>query len=271
MTEGKTIIVRGGGDIASGTIHRLHSCGYRVLILESESPTAIRRTVAFCEAIFSGQTEIEGVMAVHAPSLERGSDIWEQGKIPVLVDPMGMSISSVQPLGVIDAIIAKKNLGTSIKMASITIGLGPGFTAGKDVNAVIETARGHNLGRVIYRGQALPDTGQPGVIEGYSGQRVVYAPVAGTLKVIRDIGTPLEPGAAIASIDGTTIFAPMRGLVRGMLRDGSQVRQGLKIADIDPRVEEVENCYTISDKARCISGGVLEALLFLSRTLSKGD
>lgn len=258
------IIVRGGGDIATGTIHRLHRCGFRLLVLESDSPTAIRRTVCFSEAIFSSETEVEGVSAAHISSPDQCETLWRENKVPVLIDRNADSVKALQPSAVIDAIIAKKNCGTTINMAPITIALGPGFTAGEDVHAVIETARGHNLGRVIYSGKAMTNSGIPGTIQGYNRERVLYAPSAGILKIERDIGARVIAGDTIATINATAIKAPISGIVRGMLRHGSTVHEGLKIADIDPRSEEVNNYSTISDKARCISGGVLEALFHLT-------
>lgn len=261
------IIVRGGGDIATGTICRLHRCGYQVLVLEAESPTAIRRTVSFCEAIYDGTTSVEGVTAVRVQSPHDCDGIWQQNKVAICVDNKATSIETLKPLAVVDAILAKKNFGTSKSMAPITIGLGPGFSAGKDVHAVIETARGHSLGRVIYSGEPLPNSGIPGEIQGFSKERVIYAGNSGTLEIIRDIESRVNAGDIVAKISDIAIQAPIAGLVRGMLRSSFLVHKGLKIADIDPRVDEPENCYTISDKARCISGGVLEALLSLSNTI----
>lgn len=265
MAAERLIVVRGGGDLASGVIHRLHRCGFPVLVLETAAPKAIRRTVSFAEAVYEGQQTVEGVTAELAAEPSASDEIRRRGHIPVLVDPKAESLASLTPLAVIDAILAKKNCGMRITMAPVTIALGPGFNAGVDVHAVIETARGHDLGRIIFRGSALANTGIPGAVGGYTTERVLYARQAGTLTVMRDIGSRVEKGELLATIDHSPVHAPLAGLVRGMLRPGSGVRQGLKIADIDPRSAEEVNCCTISDKARCISGGVLEALLVLLR------
>ncbi len=256
------VVVRSGGDIATGTIFRLHQCGYRVLVLETSNPTAIRRTVSFSQAIFDGEMEIEDVVAVRCESLEDAQHIIEQNKIPVMVDSEGKCIPQYKPKLVVDGILAKKNLGTSKDMAPIVVGLGPGFYAGKDVHAVIETHRGHELGRVIYEGPALPNTGIPGVIGGRESERVNYSPADGKIIVYKDIESLVKEGEVIASVEGKPVVAQIDGMVRGMIQHGTTVFKGMKIADVDPRGEKV-NCKTISDKARSIAGGVLEAFLHL--------
>lgn len=260
------IIVRGGGDLATGTIHRLWSCGFKVLVLETKMPAAIRRQVSVCEAVYDGETIVEGMKAIRIFSWEQAEKIIESGAVPVLVDPEGASIDMLHPRVVIDAILAKRNLGTHRKMAPLTIGLGPGFCGGKDVDVVIETKRGHNLGRVIYFGMAAPNTGIPGMVGGYAKERVLHAPVEGTFKGYAGIGDIVEAGAPVAAVignDGTAIplTAAFSGIVRGLLRDGHPVTKGFKVADIDPRKEELANCFTISDKARCIAGSVLEVVV----------
>lgn len=255
------IIIRGGGDIASGTIARLFLCGYKVLVLETEQPTAIRRTVSFSDAVYDSKKTVEGVSAERVHSLLDCSAVWGRGRVPLLVDPQCCVLDEVTPSVLIDAILAKRNCGITKDMADFTIGLGPGFVAGEDVDVVIETSRGHNLGRVITTGPASLNTGIPGVIAGVSKERVIRATCTGTLSIIKDIGTQVEKGELIAQVDGTPVSATINGIVRGMIRDQFQVTKGLKIADIDPRMEEYDNCFTISDKARCISGGVLEAIL----------
>lgn len=263
------IIVRGGGDIASGTISKLYNCGFPVLILEIETPSAIRRNVAFSEAIYQGTQTIEGITCYRAKDLEQAVIFLNEGKLTVLVDPDANSIKALKPLAVIDAILAKKNLGTTKNMAPITIALGPGFCAGEDVNAVIETKRGHNLGRIIYDGCAAPNTGIPGNIEGYSKERVIHSPAKGILKNVCHITDKVTKGQQIAAIETNEgvvpVYASMDGLLRGLIRDGFPVTNGFKIADIDPRLDQYNNCFTISDKARCIAGGVLEALLHLKK------
>ena len=248
------IIVRGGGDIATGTIYKLYQSRFPVLVLEIANPSCIRRTISFCEAVFDKKVEVEGVTAKRAESLEDAFAIYGQGQIPVMIDENGSMIQEVQPPVVVDAILAKRNLGTKITDAPAVIGVGPGFCAGKDVDAVIETQRGHNLGRVIYEGEAAPNTGIPGMI---------HAPATGKLHILRQIGEIVEAGDILADIEGTPVKTLISGVIRGMIREGYDVKKGLKIADVDPRVKEQENCYHISDKARCVAGGVLEAILHL--------
>jgi len=263
------IIVRGGGDIASGTIMKLHQCGFSVLILEIASPSAIRRNAAFSEAVYEGQQTIEGVTCYLAKNEEQAADFLCEGKLPVLVDPKGSCISLFRPMAVVDGILAKRNIGTGRNMAPITVALGPGFEAGMDVDAVIETKRGHDLGRVIYKGTASPNTGVPGVIAGFSKERVIHSPAEGILRNVRAITDTVSKGELLAVIeagDGNIpVTAPMDGLLRGLIRDGYPVTKGFKIADIDPRADEYDNCFTVSDKARCIAGGVLEAILHLKK------
>lgn len=262
MSRQKLILVRGGGDIATGTIHRLHGAGFRVLILETDRPTAIRRQVAFCEAVYEGSKEVEGQTAVRIETAAQAEQVWSEGKIPLLIDPQGKNIAKWNPAVVIDAILAKKNLGTNKDAAPLTIALGPGFEAGTDVDYVIETMRGHNLGRIISSGTALPNTGVPGMIGGYAAERVIYASCSGQAVCVKQIGDFAEKDETIAVIRNETgehlVRAAFPGLIRGMIRDGFPVNKGLKIADIDPRSSEYANCFTISDKARCIAGSVLE-------------
>ena len=258
------VIVRGGGDLATGTIHRLWSAGFRVFVLETEYPASIRRQVSVSEAVYEGKTEVEGMCALLIRSPEERYDAWEADAVPVLVDPEGNSIKELRPDVVVDAILAKKNLGTSKDMAPLTIGLGPGFIAGEDVDVVIETKRGHNLGRVIRFGNAVPNTGIPGNIGGYTKERVLHAEEEGTLYHVCAIGDVVEKGEKIAYIQKEDqeipVYATISGIIRGLIRDGYPVTKVFKIADIDPRKEELENCFTISDKARCIAGSVLEVI-----------
>ncbi|MGI5931181.1 MAG: selenium-dependent molybdenum cofactor biosynthesis protein YqeB [Eubacterium sp.] len=262
METGNRIIIRGAGDLSTGTIHRLCSAGFPLLVLETGRPAAIRRQVAFSEAVYDGTATVEGLTARKIASLEEIADIEAAGMIPLLVDPEGESIRKVPHMAVVDAILAKRNLGTSIDLADLVIGLGPGFTAGVDVHAVIETKRGHNLGRIIREGSAIPDTGIPGIIGGYGKERVIHAEEAGILRDGCKIGSLVEQGEPIARIctshGDRPVLASLTGIVRGMIRDGYPVTRGFKIADIDPRKEELSNCFTISDKARCIAGSVLE-------------
>ena len=261
------IIVRGGGDIATGTIHRLHRCGYPVMVLETGYPSAIRRQVAFSEAVYDGTSQVEGTVCVRVKDFGEAKKVLKEGDVPLMVDPDCQVLKEVRPWALVDAILAKKNLGTSREMADKTIALGPGFTAGKDVDLVIETQRGHNLGRIIGNGQASPNTGTPGIIAGYGKERVIHSPATGILLGRVRIGDRVEKGQAMAVIvtgqGEVPVKASLTGIVRGLIKEGIPVRKGLKIADIDPREEEFENCFTISDKARCIAGSVLEGLLYL--------
>lgn len=258
----KVIVVRGGGDLATGTIHRLWSAGFKVLVLEAEHPAAIRRQVSLCEAVYQGEATVEGLTAVHIDDLSEMDAVWQAGKVPMLVDPEGTCLEKVRPAVLVDAIIAKKNLGTTRDMAPTTIALGPGFVAGEDVDIVIETVRGHNLARVITAGSAVANTGCPGNIGGYSAERVIHSPAEGVMRNLHAIGDVVEAGDDIAYIETAQekvmVKATISGIIRGLIRDGYPVSKGFKIADIDPRREELENCFLISDKARAIAGSVLE-------------
>lgn len=255
------IIVRGGGDLATGTIYKLYQCGFDVLILECDKPSAIRRNVAFCEAVYEGKKVVEGVECVLVHSVEEVHFIFQQRKIPLLIDPNGTSIDYFHPDVVIDAILAKKNLGTNRNMAPLTIALGPGFEAEKDVDVVVETKRGHQLGRLIYSGCAIENTGIPGMIAEFGKERVIHSPCAGIVHTVKYITDLVEKGDILAYVDEEPVYATMSGLLRGLIRDGYHVSKGFKMADIDPRIDEYDNCFTISDKARCIAGGVVEAIL----------
>ena len=257
------VIVRGGGDIATGSIQKLYRAGFKVLVLEIEKPSAIRRKVAFCEAIYEKEMTIEGGTAKLCNSIEDIEQVWREKKIPVLVDSTGESIYKLKPQVVIDGILAKKNYGTNREMAPITIGLGPGFTAGEDVDVVIETMRGHNLGKLIFEGKPMANTGIPGIIKGVGKERVIYSPCAGVVKNICKIGDMVEKNQVIATVDGVEVLATISGVLRGLIREGYEVPEKFKMADIDPREEEQANCFTISDKARAIGGAVLEAVLYL--------
>lgn len=259
------IIVRGGGDLATGTIYKLKKSGFPVLILEVAQPSAIRRNVAFCEAVYQGTQTVENMTCYLAESLAQAQQFLNEGKLAVLVDPTGESIAVLNPLAVVDAILAKKNLGTNKRLAPITVALGPGFRAGEDVDAVIETKRGHNLGRVLWAGTAAPNTGIPGIIGGYGIERVIHCPAKGILRNVKKITDTVSKGEVIAVVEMENGIVPVEatvdGILRGLIRDGYPVQIGFKMADIDPRIDEYNNCFTISDKARCIAGGVLEAIL----------
>lgn len=259
-----TVVVRGGGDLATGTILRLHECGFFVLALECAHPTAIRRKVALCEAVYDGVTRVEGATCRRVDTPQQAQGVWDAGEIPLLVDETGASLAHIRPIALVDAILAKRNLGTTRDMAPITIALGPGFTAGVDVDAVVETKRGHRLGRVLYEGSAYPNTGVPGNIGGYDRERVIHAPADGPLVPCAAIGDVVQAGQTLAMLGEVPVPATIDGVLRGLIREAFPVTRGLKIADIDPRLQERENCTTVSDKARAIGGGVLEALLHLA-------
>lgn len=270
------VIVRGGGDIATGTIYKLVKSGFKVLILEIKNPSAIRRNVAFSEAVYEGKWQVEDMTCYLANDRKEARTIMEKGNPALMIDSKGEMIKQLKPIAVIDAILAKKNLGTSKDMAPITIALGPGFVAGRDVDVVIETMRGHKLGRIIKEGSAIPNTGIPGVIKGFGKERVIHSPAEGILKNICHITDMVKKDQILAKIetsdgDIVDVKASMDGLLRGLIRDDYPVTKGFKIADIDPRAEEYDNCFTISDKARCIAGGVLEALLSLKNALTKKE
>jgi xanthine dehydrogenase accessory factor len=264
------VAVRGAGDLATGVILRLHRSGFPVLALETAVPTTIRRTVAFSEAVFDGAACVEDVTARRAATIERALAVIGDGEVPVLVDPRGECLPALAPRVLVDAIMAKRNLGTSPSMASIVIALGPGFTATVDAHAVIETNRGHALGRVILEGAAEPDTGVPGLIGGRGADRVVHASAAGVARGIARIGDVVRAGAPLLGLrdpaTGVEVIetAPLDGMLRGLIRPGIMVRAGLKIADVDPRGKR-EYCLTVSDKALAVAGGVLEAILCLER------
>lgn len=253
------IIIRGGGDIATGVAVRLFRVGFKIVILETENPTAVRLTVSFASAVYHSKTLVEDVEAVFINSYENATKIVKENKIPVLVDPAGKCISRLKPYVLVDAIMAKKNLGTFKDQAPIVIGLGPGFKAGIDVDAVIETKRGHNLGRVINCGSALQDTGIPGEIRGESKKRLLKSPKNGTIIPFQQIGNKVNKGDLIALIEGVTLKAEISGILRGLIYPNSKVTKGMKIGDIDPRGIK-NHCFSISDKARSVGGGVLEVI-----------
>jgi len=262
------VLIRGAGDLASGIALRLWRAHIQVVMTEVERPTAIRRTVCFSQAVVHGETVVEDVAARFAHSADEARSLLEQGVIPVLADPEGGCISQLKPDAVVDAILAKRNLGTEITMAPIVIGVGPGFTAGADCHAVVETMRGHTLGRVIWKGTAIPNTGIPGLIGGFAGERVLRAPAEGEFRQLLEIGAQVKEGDIAGTVDGVPMLCTLDGVLRGILADGTPVFKGMKAGDIDPRCK-VEHCYTASDKAIAVGGGVLEALLALSGVLKE--
>jgi xanthine dehydrogenase accessory factor len=254
------ILVRGAGEMATGVAHRLASCHFKVCMTETSNPQAVRREVAFSEAIFDGEKEVEGITAKRVESTDQITDVWRENKIPILIDPEAKVRDFLKPDVLVDATLAKKNLGTKMTDAPMVIGLGPGFHAGKDVHLVIETNRGHNLGRIIAKGEAEPNTGIPGSIAGYTEERVIRAPRTGNFKALKKIGDGIHTNEKVGMVENVAVRSRIAGVLRGLLRNGSEVWKGMKLGDVDPRGIE-SHCYTISDKGRTISGGVLQALL----------
>ncbi len=260
--DADVVAVRGGGDLATGVVQKLHRAGFRVVILETAAPSAIRRTVALCEAVYDGAARVEDMTARLVPDAAACGEVWARGDVPLLVDPGMACLPALRPAGLVDAVLAKRNLGLRGDMAPVVIALGPGFTAPADAHAVVETMRGHDLGRVVFSGAARPNTGIPGEIGGRSGERVVRAPRAGVVRHCgKAIGDRVAEGERILSVGGAHAVAPFAGLLRGLIRGGLDVPEGMKVADIDPRADS--DWRGISDKARCIGGGVLEAYLYL--------
>lgn len=267
MQEGEKleiVIIRGGGDLATGIGHRLNRAGFKVVVLETSEPLAIRRKVSFAEAVYSGEIVVEGVKASLAKDLNQIYEILNNGNMPVYVDPKGDIIQELKPLAVVDSIMAKKNLGTTRDLAPITIGIGPGFYAGKDVDLVVETNRGHYLGMVIHRGMAEKDTGIPGNTMGYKEERIVRAVADGIVTHFSKIGSRVKVGELICTTGEVEVRANISGILRGLIKDGIYVKEGLKIGDIDPRGIE-EHAFTISEKARAVGGGVLEGIMYLRK------
>lgn len=261
--------IRGAGDIATGIALRLHGAGCQVVMCDIAAPTSIRRTVCFSEAIRLGACEVEGVRARLAQTVAEARQILAAGDVAVLVDPDAASVAELEPEVLVDAILAKRNLGTTADMAPVVIGVGPGFTAGSDCDAVVETKRGHYLGRVIYEGAAAPNTGIPGEIAGHSADRVLRAPADGTFEPHLSIGDRVHAGEVAAVVSGIPMTCTIDGVLRGLLPEGTRVSAGMKSGDIDPRCERA-HCFSASDKARAVGGGVLEALLSLTGALA-GD
>lgn len=261
------VLIRGAGDIATGIALRLYRAGFQIVMTEIRQPTAIRRTVAFSEAMLTGETQVEGVTAKRA-EIGDVAELLAKGFVPVLADPEAESIARLHPQVVVDAILAKRNLGTKITDAPVVVAVGPGFTAGKDCHAVVETMRGHTLGRVIYEGSALPNTAIPGLIGGFAGERVLRAPDDGIFHPTHKIGDLVEAGDTVGHVNGKPMTCTISGVLRGILPEGVPVHKGMKSGDVDPRGEKA-NCTTASDKALAVGGGVLEAILHLSGVLKE--
>ncbi len=253
------VVVRGGGDLATGAIYRLQRAGFPIVVLELEQPLTIRRTVAVASAVLEDRALIEDIDAMRIEDIEEALEVARSGAIPVLVSPTLLQLPW-EPSVVIDARIAKRNIDTTINDAPFVVGLGPGFNAGVDCHAVVETMRGHYLGRVIWDGEATPNTGEPGSIGGKTGERVVRAPTFGVLGWKVNIGDIVAAGDVLGDINGVPIRSRIGGVVRGLLAPGYEVEWNWKLADIDPRCD-TSACFEISDKALAIGGGVVEAVL----------
>lgn len=257
------VLIKGAGDLATGIAYRLKKSGFDVVMTEIHKPTTVRRTVAFSQAVFDNEIVIEGIKGVKVNNINEIYEEIREGNIPIIIDEKAEIIKELRPDVVVDSIIAKKNLGTSIEDAPIVIGVGPGFEAKVDCHLVVETKRGHYLGKVIEEGSAIPNTGVPGNIGGYTKERIIRASSNGKIKPLVAIGDFVKKGDIVAYIDGVEVLAEIDGIVRGMLQEGIEVFKGMKSGDIDPRCEK-DHCFTISDKARSIGGGVLEAIMYMS-------
>ena len=260
------ILIKGAGDLATGVAVRLKRAGFDLFMTDLPHPTAVRRTVSFCEAIPEGEMVVEGIRARRAENVDQAEAIMADGDIAVLADPEVRCKEFLKPFAVVDAILAKRNTGTSMHDAKVVVALGPGFTAGIDCHAVVETMRGHDLGRVILSGSAHPNTGIPGEIGGHTVARLLRAPADGLFQPLATIGDMVQAGDVVAEVSGIPVKALISGVVRGLLREGTPVHKGMKSGDIDPRCE-ISHCFSVSDKARAIGGGVLEAVLMLGGIL----
>lgn len=255
-----TVLIRGAGEMASGVAWTLAQCHFKVVLLEAPQPLAVRRLVSFCEAVYEGRKVVEGVQAILVSSPKEIEAAWQVGHIPLLIDPF-MEVGSVlKPAILVDAIMAKKQSQPLLDKAPLVVALGPGFMVGRDAHVVIETNRGHNLGRILNRGEAEPDTGRPGNIGGFSEERVLRAPAPGQITKLKEIGDRVEKEETVATVAGRAIRSQITGVLRGLIRDGTVVLPGMKVGDVDPRGNR-EYCFTISEKARAIAGGVLAAIL----------
>jgi len=274
------VVIKGAGDLASGIAMRLHHAGFEIAMTEIASPLSVRRAVCFSQAVYEGSKQVEDITAVLVSDEAGMKSAFQEKQIAVFVDPGASVVRRFRPAAVIDAVMAKKNTGTAITDAPVVIGVGPGFTAGVDCHAVIETQRGHTLGRVITKGRALPNTGIPGDIGGYTIERLLRCPADGVFEAVASIGGRVKKGDTVALVRSSPppaaggeatpgeetfpVKAEIDGILRGILPTGINVKRGMKAGDVDPRCER-EHCFTVSDKALSIGGGVLEALLrFLS-------
>jgi xanthine dehydrogenase accessory factor len=268
------VLIKGAGDLASGIGLRLHRAGFAVVMTETPAPLAVRRRVAFAQAVFDGVCTVEEVTGRRCNADEVQS-VLASGAIPVLVDPQTHILAQLHPPVLVDAIMAKQNTGTHRDEAPFVVALGPGFTVGRDCHAIIETNRGHDLGRVLWQGSAQPDTGTPGELPGIGGKasRVLRAPLAGHVEAVVEIGDRVSGGQVLAAVHGQDgaigeVAAPFDGVLRGIVHRSVTVQPGMKIGDVDPRAEQ-GHCFTVSDKALAIGGGVLEAILMKNTNRQK--
>lgn len=269
MLDDVLIVIKGAGDLATGVGMRLFHSGFPIVMTEIAEPTPVRRTVSFAEAIFEGEVTVEDVAAKRIEGSSEARATLAAGKIPILVDPAAKVVQELKPTVVVDAIMAKRNVGTKITDAPIVIALGPGFTAGVDAHAVVETNRGHYLGRVILKGEAEPNTGVPGLVAGHGVERVLRAPADGKLTSVKHIADYVEEGEVIGWVGGEPLKAPFKGIIRGLIGEKVSVFKGMKIGDVDPRAIP-DHCFTVSDKALAIGGGVLEAVLMFLHERQEG-
>jgi xanthine dehydrogenase accessory factor len=258
-------VMRGGGDLATGVAQKLWRAGFKLAILELARPTTVRRTVALSSAMFENVARVEDLTARKTDDPSQCQALWDRGEIPILEDPRCEILSQLHPAILVDATVAKRNLGTSRDMAPVTVALGPGFTAPAEVDVVVETMRGHDLGRLITDGEAFPNTGVPGMLGGKAEERVIHAPQGGTVRHCHAIGDLVSRGETIFFIDDVPVPSKLDGVLRGLIAEGLRAHQGMKCADVDPRPEAARSCFTISDKARCLGGAVLEACFYFGR------
>ena len=262
------ILIKGAGDLATGIAVRLYNSGHQILMTEIPEPMTVRRYVAFSRSVYEKESSVEGVQSILVSNYSEAKAVIENGQVAVIVDPDAKIRYEYEPDVIIDAILAKYNTGTKIDDAPFVVGVGPGFTAGEDCHCIIETKRGHTLATVIWRGSAIPNTGVPGNVGGYTLERLIKASAEGVMKPVAKISDQVKEGDIVAYTGGEPVYALMTGVVRGMLQEGVQVTKGLKIGDIDARCE-VNHCFTISDKARALGGGALEAVTQYERIKKK--
>ena len=264
------VVIRGAGDLATGIALRLFHAGFEIAMTEIASPVAVRRTVCFSQAVYEGRMQVEDITAVLVKDSTGMKAAFRERQVAVFVDPAASIVKSHKPQALVDAVMAKRNTGTSLTDAPVVIGVGPGFTAGLDCHAVIETQRGHTLGRVIREGSAKPNTGIPGDIGGHTVQRLLRSPADGVFKAVSSIGDLVKKGQTVAFVDNIPIHVEIDGMLRGLLPSGITVKRGMKAGDVDPRCEK-SHCFTVSDKALSVAGGVLEAVLAFSIFFDKHE